>query len=142
MTAAMQRLFNFVITEITPSGVNHIGWRTFIMFACFCVGNDILVFSSIEETARKSLESMDVLFGTVDAARRAQDVERMLEDKGTVVHAENATQTKDQTIAVEVKQCEGPLVSDILGKVWQCNYHDIQNSLCGRDSSSSLQEVI
>jgi hypothetical protein len=76
------------------------------MFACFCVGNSFFVFFFIKETARKSLESMDVLFGTVDAAPRAQDVECMLEEKSAVVHTENVeneTQSKDQTTAGEVK---------------------------------------
>lgn len=35
MGAATQWLFNFVITKITPEAVNHIGWRTFLMFGIF-----------------------------------------------------------------------------------------------------------
>jgi sugar porter (SP) family MFS transporter len=93
MGAATQWLFNFVITEITPAAVNHIGWRTFLMFGIFCLANGVFVFFFIRETKGRTLESMDVLFGTVDADKRATDVERMLEEKNAVQHQENATGT-------------------------------------------------
>ena len=93
MGAATQWLFNFVITEITPAAVNHIGWRTFLMFGIFCLANGVFVFFFIKETKGRTLESMDILFGTVDAAKRATDVERMLEEKSAVQHQENATGT-------------------------------------------------
>lgn len=92
MGAATQWLFNFVITEITPNAINHIGYRTFIMFGCFCFGNFLFVFFFIKETKGRTLESMDVLFGTVDADKRAVDVERMVEDeKGISGHHEMTT---------------------------------------------------
>jgi len=93
MGAATQWLFNFVITEITPAAVNHIGWRTFLMFGIFCLANGVFVFFFIKETKGRTLESMDILFGTVDADKRATDVERMLEEKSAVQHQENATGT-------------------------------------------------
>ena len=49
MGAATQWLFNFCITELTPSAVNHIGYRTFIMFGCFCLGMGGFVFFFIKE---------------------------------------------------------------------------------------------
>ena len=78
MGAATQWLFNFVITEITPNAVNHIGWRTFLMFGFFCLGMGVFVFFFIRETKGRSLEEMDILFGDVDASVRAADVERVL----------------------------------------------------------------
>lgn len=91
MGAATQWLFNFVITEITPAAVNHIGYRTFIMFGCFCLGMFCFVFFFIKETKGRTLESMDVLFGTIDADKRAVDVEMMMEvEKGMIAHSEHA----------------------------------------------------
>jgi hypothetical protein len=72
------QLFNFVITEVTPNAVNHIGWRTFLMFGIFCASMGVYVFFFIKETKGRSLEDMDVLFGTVDESVRAADVERVL----------------------------------------------------------------
>jgi len=79
MGAATQWLFNFCITEITPNAINHIGWRTFIMFGCFCFGNGVFVWFFIKETKGRSLEDMDILFGTVDENERRRDVQRVLE---------------------------------------------------------------
>jgi MFS family permease len=81
MGAATQWLFNFVITEVTPNAVNHIGWRTFLMFGIFISAMGVWVFFFIKETKGKSLEDMDVLFGSVDAQQRAADVERNLAQK-------------------------------------------------------------
>lgn len=103
MGAATQWLFNFVITEITPAAVNHIGYRTFIMFGCFCFGMGVFVFLFIKETKGRTLESMDVLFGTIDADKRAVDVELMLqEEKGIIAHQEySAPQTASTEVEVQ-----------------------------------------
>lgn len=78
MGAATQWLFNFCITELTPSAVHHIGYRTFIMFGCFCFGMGLFVFFFIKETKGKSLEDMDILFGTIAEEQRRADVEQVL----------------------------------------------------------------
>ena len=78
MGAATQWLFNFVITEVTPHAVNHIGWRTFLMFGIFCLSMGVWVFFFIKETKGRSLEDMDILFGTVNEQQRQADVERVL----------------------------------------------------------------
>ncbi|KAL9049047.1 MAG: hypothetical protein Q9162_007418 [Coniocarpon cinnabarinum] len=88
LAAATQWLFNFVITEITPRAVNHIGWRTFLMFGIFCLGNGTFVFFFIKETKGRTLESMDILFGAVDEATRAQDIE-------------NAMKTEQEAVGIE-----------------------------------------
>jgi len=78
MGAATQWLFNFTITYVTPNAINHIKWKTFIMFACFCFAMGVWVFFFIKETKGKTLEEMDILFGTVDEEARRADVERVL----------------------------------------------------------------
>ncbi|KAF8849604.1 general substrate transporter [Acephala macrosclerotiorum] len=78
LAAATQWLFNFAITYMTPSAINHIGWRIFLMFGIFCAANFTFVFFFVKETKGRTLEDMDVLFGTVDAEVRAADVERVL----------------------------------------------------------------
>lgn len=78
MGASTQWLFNFVITKITPEAINHIGWKTFLMFGIFCMCMGIFSFLFIKETKGRTLEDMDVLFGAVSAEQRAQDVERSM----------------------------------------------------------------
>ncbi|KAF7540261.1 hypothetical protein G7054_g1430 [Neopestalotiopsis clavispora] len=76
--AATQWLFNFVVTKITPLAINSIGWRTFIMFAVFCLAMGIFVFLFVPETKQCTLEEIDVIFGGVDAETRRRDVEQAL----------------------------------------------------------------
>jgi MFS family permease len=78
MAAATQWLFNFAITYMTPSAINHIGWRIFLMFGIFCAANFAFVWFFVKETKGRTLEDMEILFGTVEADVRAADVERML----------------------------------------------------------------
>lgn len=87
LAASTQWLFNFVITEITPSAVNHIGWRTFLMFGIFCLAMCIFIIFFLKETKGRSLEDMDLLFGTVEEDQRRLDVEQVLQ-KGMVSHVE------------------------------------------------------
>lgn len=75
LAASTQWLFNFVVTKFTPSAVSHIGWRTFLMFGIFCLAMTIFTFFFIPETKQMKLEDIDLLFGNVDAAQRAQDIE-------------------------------------------------------------------
>jgi len=103
MGAATQWLFNFVITEITPNAINHIGYRTFIMFGVFCLANGVFVWFFIKETKGRTLESMDVLFGSVESEQRDRDVGRMLEiEKGIVPSVGNKLNTR----ASEIEEVE------------------------------------
>lgn len=96
MGAATQWLFNFVITEVTPNAVAHIGWRTFLMFGIFCLSMGVWVFFFIKETKGMSLEDIDILFGNVDENLRKHDVENIItktygldDDKATSIRLEN-----------------------------------------------------
>ncbi|KAK3207614.1 hypothetical protein GRF29_103g1509214 [Pseudopithomyces chartarum] len=75
MGAATQWLFNFVITKVTPEAINHIGWKTFLMFGIFCLSMGIFALFFIKETKGLSLEEIDLLFGDVSAEQRAKDLE-------------------------------------------------------------------
>jgi len=97
MAAATQWLFNFAITYMTPSAINHIGWRTFLMFGIFSTANSAFAFFFIKETKGRTLEDMDLIFGTVAAEQRAADVERMVHKAnihGDGEHIEMASETK------------------------------------------------
>lgn len=83
LAAATQWLFNFVITKVTPSAINSIGWRTFLMFAIFCLAMSIFVWVFVPETKKLTLEEIDVVFGVVDAETRARDVEKAIEVEKT-----------------------------------------------------------
>ncbi|KAJ5800254.1 uncharacterized protein N7518_002322 [Penicillium psychrosexuale] len=79
--SATQWLFNFVVTYVTPSAIGNLGWRTFIMFGCFCFIMAIWVFLVVRETKGRSLEEMDVLFEKFHALGRLPDIEIAQERK-------------------------------------------------------------
>ncbi|KAM3067982.1 hypothetical protein ACMFMF_009349 [Clarireedia jacksonii] len=96
--AATQWLFNFVVTEVTPTAVANIGWRTFLMFGIFCLSMGTWAFFIIKETKGKSLEELDILFGAVDANQRAADVEVALHKDP--MHGDNDS-IKADTVRIE-----------------------------------------
>jgi len=53
------------MSQITPHAVANLGWRTFLMFAIFNFANIFYVWFFVRETNGKSLEEMEVVFGTV-----------------------------------------------------------------------------
>jgi len=48
------------------------------MFGVFCCANFCFAWFFVKETKLKTLEEMDILFGAVDAQRRAEDIENAL----------------------------------------------------------------
>jgi hypothetical protein len=59
------------------------------MFAIFCLAMCIFVIFFLKETKRRTLEEMDLIFGTVDEAQRRADVEYVLQ-KGAVLSREQS----------------------------------------------------
>jgi len=73
--AASQWLFNFVMSQITPHAISNIGWRTFLMFAIFNYAIIVYSYFFLKETKGKSLEEMEVVFGTVERLPSKDDDE-------------------------------------------------------------------
>ncbi|TRM66819.1 general substrate transporter [Schizophyllum amplum] len=93
LASASQWLFNFVLSKVTPDMVTALDWKLFMMFATIDIGG-LGVFSLlIPETKGRSLEEMDVVFGSVEKGKRAADVaeaQRELDDHHvTSVHSDN-----------------------------------------------------
>ena len=72
----------FVVVQITPSAIDHISWRTFIIFAIFNACWVPIVYCFFPETAQLELEDVDHLFeaggitGGVFKAKGGRTVER------------------------------------------------------------------
>ena len=73
--AASQWLFNFMMSQITPYAIDNIGWRTFLMFAIFNFAIIFYTYFVLRETAHKSLEEMEVVFGTIESMPTKADEE-------------------------------------------------------------------
>jgi hypothetical protein len=71
------------------------------MFDIFCAAMGVWVFFFVKETKARSLEDMDILFGTVDEEQRAVDVERILH-KGTLTgENESVAENKESSVRLE-----------------------------------------
>lgn len=66
LAAAADFLGNFIVVEITPPGLQNIGYRLYIVFAVLNIANAIIVWAFYPETAGSTLESVDFLFTNRD----------------------------------------------------------------------------
>jgi hypothetical protein len=80
MVASTQWLFNFIISKITPSAIHNLGWRTFLMYAIFCLANAAFAFFFVKETKGRTLEEMNTIFATVELGGHSEKSERVMEE--------------------------------------------------------------
>ncbi|KAJ5991428.1 hypothetical protein N7522_011635 [Penicillium canescens] len=52
----------FIVVQVTPTAIDNIGWKTFIIFACFCFAWIPMVYFFFPETKGLELEDLDHLF--------------------------------------------------------------------------------
>lgn len=119
--SASQWLFNFVVSKWTPAMKSALGYKLFFMFATINLGgmaifslyvpasplrfswlwlwltSDCVLFfgRAIPETKGRSLEEMDVIFGSVGAAQRAEDIARQERE---IHHGTSAAGVQDGSV--------------------------------------------
>ncbi|KAI5477836.1 hypothetical protein MNV49_005920 [Pseudohyphozyma bogoriensis] len=55
-------IINFAVVKIMPISISNIGWKTYIIFACFNASFVPVIYFFYPETAGKSLEEIDEIF--------------------------------------------------------------------------------
>ncbi|KAM5517500.1 MFS quinate transporter [Fusarium oxysporum f. sp. phaseoli] len=73
-TTCCQWLGQFIVVYSTPYMMENIKWGTFIFFAAFIVVGIFFAYFFVPETARLTLEDMDILFSTKGSARHKRRV--------------------------------------------------------------------
>ncbi|KAF9457606.1 general substrate transporter [Collybia nuda] len=76
LASATQWLFNFVVSKVTPDMISDLGYKIFLMFAAVNIGAMGLFSALIPETKGRSLEEMDVIFGSITAEQRQADIDK------------------------------------------------------------------
>lgn len=77
---AMVWLANFIIGVIVPEMQLKMGWGTYLFFGCFCFAASVFSFFFVPETAGKSLEQIEAVFGsTLDETEH--QIERQVMDE-------------------------------------------------------------
>ncbi|KAJ9385860.1 hypothetical protein DTO063F5_4067 [Paecilomyces variotii] len=64
ISAATNWIFNFALAYFVAPAFHNIEWKTYIIFGVFCTVMTVHVFFTYPETARRSLEEIDILFDT------------------------------------------------------------------------------
>ncbi|CAG8496769.1 9192_t:CDS:10 [Acaulospora morrowiae] len=65
ITTAANWLLNLVVGQVTPTLLDSITWGTYIIFGSFCLIMTVSIFLFYPETKGKSLEEMDMIFGSI-----------------------------------------------------------------------------
>ncbi|KJA22452.1 hypothetical protein HYPSUDRAFT_67123 [Hypholoma sublateritium FD-334 SS-4] len=76
LASASQWLWNFVVSKITPSLVTRLGYKIFLVFASINIGAMAVFAMLIPETKGRSLEEMDVIFGSISSEQRQVDIDK------------------------------------------------------------------
>ncbi|EXK43537.1 hypothetical protein FOMG_02482 [Fusarium oxysporum f. sp. melonis 26406] len=81
-TTCCQWLGQFIVVYSTPYMMENIKWGTFIFFAAFIVVGIFFAYFLVPETARLTLEDMDILFSTKGSARhKRRAVDAILQNR-------------------------------------------------------------
>lgn len=87
--SATQWLFNFVLSKITLTMVNTLGYKLFFTFGTINILGMAVFAFFLPETKGKSLEEMDIIFGSVRAEDRRDHIAReqhVLDHTGQAEH--------------------------------------------------------
>jgi sugar porter (SP) family MFS transporter len=104
VASASQWLWNFVLAKITPDLHTALGYKMFLMFAAINIGGMGTFSLFIPETKGRSLEEMDIIFGSISAEQREADIHRRerdlhREEKAPSTHSsEDKKASEDQRV--------------------------------------------
>ncbi|CAA7266663.1 unnamed protein product [Cyclocybe aegerita] len=76
LASSSQWLWNFVVSKVTPDLVTDLGYKLFLMFATINIGGMAVFSLLIPETQGRSLEEMDVVFGSISKEQRKADINK------------------------------------------------------------------
>ncbi|KAG2078775.1 general substrate transporter [Suillus decipiens] len=76
-----QWLWNFVVLKVTLTLVTNLGFKLFMMFATINIGGMAIFSLLLPETRGRSLEEMDIIFGSISAESREAFIQRALDHR-------------------------------------------------------------
>ncbi|KAF4312614.1 Sugar/inositol transporter [Botryosphaeria dothidea] len=115
VATATNWITNFVIVEITPIGIQNLGWRFWIVWTVFNAVFLPVIYFVYPETANRSLEDLDAYYRTnpplivtrsPEAISKKRPV-RFLEQENAELHKAEAELAR-QHVAVDVDKVERP----------------------------------
>ncbi|KAG8872262.1 hypothetical protein FRB97_007820 [Tulasnella sp. 331] len=106
VASASQWLFNFTISKVTPFMETGLGYKLFITFATINILGMATFAYLIPETKGKSLEEMDILFGSISVADRMRDIQKaeQMVDNQAQVRPGHEHGSGDEKMAAEMEE--------------------------------------
>ncbi|EDR12046.1 uncharacterized protein LACBIDRAFT_183424 [Laccaria bicolor S238N-H82] len=80
LASASQWLFNFVVSKVTPTMITNLGFKIFFMFGTINIVAMGAFSLAIPETKGRSLEDMDIIFGSISAEERQAHIVKQEHD--------------------------------------------------------------
>ncbi|CRG85798.1 Sugar transporter STL1 [Talaromyces islandicus] len=104
LSVVWQWLITFLVVEITPVGIQNIGWKLYIVFCILNWATIVVVWFWYPETAGRSLEQIDFLFASQSSLRQVVKLStrKDLDDMGVI----RETQAQAHHQKVDTKQVE------------------------------------
>ncbi|KAL5461178.1 hypothetical protein PMIN06_002366 [Paraphaeosphaeria minitans] len=94
LSAATNWIFNFALAYFLPPAFKNITWKTYIIFGVFCTVMTVHIFFTYPETARKTLEEIDVVFDSkIPPWRTSKVQERALEARAQSISKPETVRT-------------------------------------------------
>ncbi|KAF7985421.1 hypothetical protein HWV62_5137 [Athelia sp. TMB] len=93
-----QWLFNFVVAKVTPTLETTLGYKLFFMFGTINLGGMFVFSAFLPETKGRSLEEMDVIFGSVTAEQRQADIRKQEQARDHEVASVRSDDHSDQKV--------------------------------------------
>ncbi|KFZ00912.1 hypothetical protein V500_00933 [Pseudogymnoascus sp. VKM F-4518 (FW-2643)] len=82
ISSAVNWIMNFVVATVTPIMLTNIGYKTFLVFMCFCILGFFWAFFILPELKGLSLEEIDAVFHDKDSAEDRERRERITKEIG------------------------------------------------------------
>ncbi|CRG87099.1 Sugar transporter STL1 [Talaromyces islandicus] len=145
-------LSTFVVVEIVPVAITNIGWRVYLIFACFNLAFIPFIYFFVPETAGLSLESIDLCF--MDRAhnpvKKANEMRRRIKE-GRDVTLNNALEGEKNVGSEHVEKWErilekkltrriDVLIMPLIILVYLMNYID-RNNYAAAKLQGLIQEL-
>lgn len=81
ISAATNWAFNFALAYFVAPAFTNIQWKTYIIFGVFCFVMSFQIFFTYPETARRSLEEIDIVFDTDVKPWRTNQIKDLFEEE-------------------------------------------------------------
>ncbi|GAM39176.1 hypothetical protein TCE0_034f10505 [Talaromyces pinophilus] len=104
LSVVWQWLITFLVVEITPVGIQNIGWKLYIVFCILNWATIVVVYFFYPETAGKSLEQIDFLFASQSSLRQVVKLSQRKDLDEMAVIRETQAQAHQQKL--DTKQVE------------------------------------